>query len=133
MGHAYNYGLTTSGKAVALERVKINVGAAGAVSSFDQAGAGLVASISHPATGRYVIQLAPPFPPRLVACNPRMSAALLTSAILNARYKNASYSATTGQLEIMVSNATPAAADPASGDEIHVDMEFCRLNSIPLG
>lgn len=88
--------------------------------------AGLVSLVKHTATGTYVFQLTAPFPPKVVAISPDISAANATAALLRARYVNGSYNATTGQFTVVVSSAVPAAADGGASDELHVRMHFNR-------
>jgi hypothetical protein len=64
-----------------------------------------------------------------VTANVTLSASLATSAILNARYQTASYNPTTGQFVVLVSNATPAAADGSATDELHIDIKFNRYKN----
>lgn len=129
MGHMENYGLNTSSKGLLVEGVRVtglNVTVGQTCTIAEDCKSGLVASVTHTATGIYTFQLTTPFPPKVVVISPEISAAGPTSAILTARYQNASYNSTTGQFIINVSNATPAAADGGAADELHVDMKFNR-------
>lgn len=133
--HSYNYGLKTSGKGEIFESFKVAIGAAGAPGTITQAAANLVQSVTGGtgagATGTYTVQFNAPYPPSLITCIPHVSAAAANSAYRNARYKQGSYNATTGQLVIFVSDATPAAADPASGDHIYVTLTFEQYTNMP--
>lgn len=129
--HSYNFGLKTSGKGEIFESFSFAIGAAGAVGTILQAAANLVASVTHTGTGVYTVQLNAPYPPTLIVCEPRLSAAAANSAILTARYQSSSYSPTAGTFIINVTNATPAAADPASGDSIAVVLTFEQYTNMP--
>src|SRR5512138_2307498 len=129
MGHAYNNGLHTSSKGFTVDAVRVTgltVGLGSLCTIAEDCKSGLIQSVTHTATGVYTFQLSVPYPPKVVNINPKLSAAAANSAVLTARYQNASYNATTGQFIVNVTNATPAAADPAAADELHVEMNFNR-------
>lgn len=129
MGHAYNNGLHTSSKGLTIDAVRVtglNVAVGQLCTIAEDCKSGLIASVTHTATGVYTFQLSVPFPPKYVDIRPSISAAAVNSAILTARYQSASYNATTGQFIINVTNATPAAADGAATDELMVEMHFNR-------
>lgn len=131
MGHSLNYGLTTNAKGASWDQLRLTFDGAGAATIAEDCGAGLVASVAHTGAGVYTFQLVAPYPPKIIVAQPNMSALLATSAYRNARYKTGSYNATTGQFIVFVSDATPAAADPASGDEMHVDIVTRRYTANP--
>ena len=129
MGHMYAYGMNTASKGITVDGVRItglNVTVGQLCTIAEDAKAGLIASVTHTATGIYTFQLTLPFPPKVVGIQPALSAAAANSAILTARYQNGSYNSTTGQFIVNISNATPAAADGGAADELHVDMMFNR-------
>ena len=129
MGHSYNNGLHTSSKGITVDAVRVTaltVANGQLCTIAEDCKSGLVASVTHTGAGIYTFQLSAPYPPKVVNINPKLSAAAANSAILTARYQNASYNATTGQFIINVTNATPAAADPGASDELHVEMNFNR-------
>jgi hypothetical protein len=128
MGHSYNHGLVTSSKGLAIEFVKIT-GLNGATQTVDDGDSGIVTSCAKGATGIYTITLAKPRPPKLLACIPSIS-----SDMIFARYKDASYNATAGTLEIHLINDDDAAAgvavDGASTNELHVILIFNRYKNL---
>src|SRR5689334_22952861 len=129
MGHAYNNGLHTTSKGITVDAIRVtglNVANGQLCTIAEDCKSGLIASVTHTATGVYTFQLSVPYPPKVVGIKPDLSAASVTSAILTARYQNASYNATTGQFIINISNATPVAADGGAADELHVAMHFNR-------
>lgn len=129
MGHAYNNGLHTTSKGFTVDAVRVtglNVANGQLCTIAEDCKSGLIASVTHTAAGVYTFQLTAPYPPKVVNINPKLSCAAANSAILTARYQNASYNATTGQFIVNVTNATPAAADGGAADELHVEMNFNR-------
>lgn len=124
MAHAYNNGLHTSSKGITYDNLRVTGLNASPVVAED-CKSGLVASITRSGAGVYVLQLSLPFPPKLVNCTPVMASAGPTSAVLTARYQNASYNATLGQLTINVSAGT-VATDPGVADEMHIHLAFNR-------
>lgn len=129
MAHAYNNGLHTSSKGFTVDAIRVTgltVATGQLCTIAEDCKSGLIATVTHTATGVYTFQLSIPYPPKVVVIKPTLSAAAANSTILNARYQNASYNATTGQFIINVSNATPAAADPGAADELMVEMHFNR-------
>lgn len=129
MGHSYNNGLHTSSKGFTVDAVRVtglNVAVGQLCTIAEDCKSGLIASVTHTATGVYTFQLSAPFPPKVVNISPEISAASPAAALLRARYQNASYNATTGQFIVNVSNTTPAAADGGAADELHVAMNFNR-------
>ena len=141
MSYSYNHGLVTPMKGAVIAAVKITeleVGAGGTAIGADcvikQAGAGFVSSVEHDATGVYIIKLAAPYPPALLFCDPRISAAATTTDILTARYDSGSYDPATGWLTINVSDdddsGAPIAADGLDTDELHVLMVFTRYSTL---
>lgn len=129
MGHAYNNGLHTTSKGFTVDAVRVtalNVANGQLCTIAEDCKSGLIASVTHTAAGVYTFQLSAPFPPKYVVIKPTLSTASAAGALLNARYRNASYNATTGQFIVDVSNATPAAADPGAAEEMMVEMHFNR-------
>lgn len=129
MSHAYNNGLHTTSKGITYDAVRVTgltVATGQLCTIAEDAKSGLIASVTHTATGVYTFQLSIPYPPKYVGIRAQLSCAAANSAILSARYQDASYNATTGQFIINVTNATPAAADPASTNELMVEMAFNR-------
>lgn len=134
MGHSYNHGLVTSMKGAAIEAVRI-VGMDDATPSVDEGcGAGLVDSVAL-AAGVVTVQLAAPYPPKLIVCIPSYSAAAATTDIITARYVTDSYDETAGTFQIALSNdddaGAPIAASPGATDELHLLLVFGRYNGIP--
>lgn len=128
MGHAYNNGLHTTSKGVTYDVVRLTgLDGVATPSIAEDCKSGLVSSVTRSGAGTFVLQLSVPYPPKIVVCDPKVSATAANSALRHARYKKASYSNTTGQLTILVSDATPAAADLlAADDELHVTLAFNR-------
>lgn len=137
MGHALNYGLTTNMKGATFDAFKFAIGASGAVGALEDCGAGLVASITHgaPNSGTYTVQMAVPYPPKLVCCSPELAGVSATDPALVCRYVAGSYNATTGQFVLQVSSTptstTAGAADPANGSEVHVVLVTRRYTANP--
>lgn len=133
MGHSYNHGMVTSGKGMAFEAVRI-VGMDTSPCTVDeQASSGLVDSVTI-SSGLVTVQLAGPYPPRLVACIPAYSTASTTTDIITASYVTDSYDADAGTLQIALSNdddsGAPIAASPGATDELHLLMVFCRYTAL---
>lgn len=126
MGHSYNNGLHTSSKGITYDRVRVTGLNTTPCTIAEDCKSGLIASVTKGATGVYTFQLTAPYPPKVVEISATLSSAAANSAILVARYQNGSYSPTTGQFTINVSNATPAAADGGASDEMHVKLAFNR-------
>ena len=129
MGHSYNNGLHTSSKGFTVDCVRVTgltVANGQLCTIAEDCKSGLIASVTHTAAGVYTFQLSLPFPPKYVLVKPSLSRAGAASAILTPTYRDASYNATTGQFIIDISNATPAAADPASTNELMVELHFNR-------
>ena len=129
MGHMVGQGFGTSMKGAELEAVRItgmNVANGQLCTIAEDCKSGLVASVTHTSAGVYTFQLSIPFPPKVVTVNPKVSAALATSAYVHARYQSGSYNATTGQFVVLTSDATPAAVAGGATDELHVDIAFNR-------
>lgn len=133
MGHSYNHGLVTSMKGPALEAVRITGMNTSPCTIQEQGAAGLVASATI-AAGIVTVQLALPYPPKLIICHPYVSGSNATQAVIYARFVQGSYNATTGQFQVALSNApgpTPTAATPAAADELHLLLIFKRYNILP--
>lgn len=134
--HSYNYGLKCSGKGEIIENFSVAIGAAGAPGVISQCGANLIASVTGGtaagAAGTYTLTLNSPLPPKLIACDPAVSCALVTSAYRNARYKTGSYNSVTGTFVVFVSDSTPVAADPASGDSLQIQLVFEQYTNMPV-
>lgn len=133
MGHSYNHGLVTSGKGLTIEAVRITDLDTADCTVDEQASSGFVASAAI-ATGIVTVQLAGPYPPRMVVCIPKISTATATEDIITARYVEDSYDADAGTFEIALSNdddsGAPAAASPTADNELHVIMMFCRYTTL---
>lgn len=130
--HSYNHGVVTSGKGVAYEAFAVPIGGSGAPGTVSQSSSNLIASVAHPATGRYVFTLNLPYPPRLVVCIPHIATASPVGAVaLQAVYLRDSYNPATGVFEIQTTDLeTPALTDPASGDDLMVVMVFDRYTKV---
>jgi hypothetical protein len=133
MGHSYNHGLVTSMKGATIEAVRItDLDAADNVVA-EQSASGLVAS-SAIASGLVTVQLAAPYPPRLVVCLPALSGATTTTDLAFARYVDDSYDADAGTFQIALSNdddtGAPLALSPSATVELHILMIFCRYTGI---
>lgn len=129
MGHMLNNGFNTSSKGLTIEAVRVtglNVANGQLCTIAEDCKAGFIGSVTHTALGIYTFQCTIPFPPKVVNIDPKLSAALTTSALLTARYQSGSYNPTTGQFVILVTNSAAAAADGGATDELHVDMKFNR-------
>lgn len=131
MGFAYNYGLLTPMKGVAVTALKLtvlDVATGSNVTIAEDGNAGMVASVEHDATGVYIFQMAAPYPVSMIACIPMISNADGTTDLRFATYDSATYSATTGLFTVNVSNdddsGAPVLADPAATDEMHVILFF---------
>lgn len=133
MGHAYNYGVVTSAKGFTTECIRLKcTDGSGTLIIDEDCGAGLISSVSRSSAGLYVLQLAVPYPPKVIQVSPTLAPASQTTATLTCRYLRGSYSATAGTLSIAVSNAAgTGATDPANGDEIHIDLNFRRYTANP--
>lgn len=99
-------------KGVVLLSGKIVVGAAGAVTSSSIKGA----SVARSSAGVYTITLEDAYV-SLLACQASLLAALTTALKVCVQSADVSSAKT---IVLRVDNAIPAAADPASGNEIHV-------------
>lgn len=131
MGYSYNNGLHTSSKGMTQEAVRVtglNVALAGLCTIAEDSKSGLVARVTHTATGVYTFQLSAPFPPKYVGIRPSISAALPTSALLVARYQSNSYNPTTGQF-IVHTSVGGVATDGSATDELMVDLNFRRYTN----
>lgn len=129
MAHAYNNGLHTSSKGLTVDALRVtglNVANGQLCTIAEDCKSGLIASVTHTATGVYTFQMSLPYPPKLVVNNPTLSAASATAALLVARYQSVSYNATTGQFIINITNSSVAAADGGATDELHVSLNFNR-------
>jgi hypothetical protein len=130
MGHSYNNGLHTSSKGITVDAVRVTGLDTSPCTIAEDCKSGLISAVTKGVTGTYTFQLTAPYPPKLVVCLPDISAAAVTSDILTAKYKDASYNATTGQFVVFVSNdddsGAPVAADGASTNELHVFLMFNR-------
>lgn len=132
MGHSYNYGLVTSAKGMTSEAIRFVCTSAstGFLTLDEDCGAGLVSGITRTAQGIYTVQLALPYPPKVVTVVPTLAVAAETTTTLQCRYKTNSYSATAGTFVFFISTAAgTAAADPATGDRVHIDMKFRRYTA----
>ena len=128
MGHSYNNGLHTASKGITVDAVRVtglNVTVGQLCTIAEDAKAGLIASVTHTATGIYTFQLSLPFPPKVVLIHPYLSAVAGTSALNVARYINASYNATTGQF-IVHTSVAGTLTDGGAADELHVALHFNR-------
>ena len=128
MGHSYNNGLHTSSKGITVDAVRVtalNATVGQLCTIAEDCKSGLIASVTHTATGVYTFQLTLPYPPKQVVIQPTMSATAATSTVLAPRYQTGSYNATTGQFIVSVSNAGTA-TDGSATDELHVSMHFNR-------
>jgi hypothetical protein len=128
MGHAYNNGLHTTSKGVTYDVARITgLTNGGTLAVAEDCKSGLIQSVTRSSQGVYVVQLSVPYPAKIVVCHPMVSATVATSAYRHARYSKASYSNTTGQFTIFISDATPAAQDLlAADDELHLVLGFNR-------
>jgi len=129
MGHMYNNGMNTASKGLTVDAVRItalNVANGQLCTIAEDCKAGLISTVTHTAIGVYTFQLSVPYPPKVVNIQPSMTSAGPTDALLTARYRQASYNATTGQFIIDISTSAAAAADGGAANELHVDMKFNR-------
>lgn len=133
MGHSYNNGLHTSSKGITVDAVRVtgmNVANGSLCTIAEDCKSGLIASVTHTATGVYTFQLSAPYPPKMVNIQPQLSGDAVTDDLLHARYRAASYNATTGQFIVQVQNdddiTNAVAADGLATTELHVLMMFNR-------
>lgn len=132
MGHSFNNGLHTAAKrgltndVVAVTNLTV---ATGQTCTVDDCKAGLIASVTHTATGVYTFQLSAPYPPKLLHARASLTRANATTVALDCTVRDNSYSATTGQFIVDVSNATPAATDPAATNTMMVALNFARYTT----
>ena len=130
MGHSYNNGLHTTSKGITYDAVRVTGLNTTPCTIAEDCKSGLISGVTRGVTGEYVFQLTAPFPPKIVACIPHISGTSTTTDLLHARYKDASYNATTGQFTILVSDdddsGAPIAANGAAANELMVLMAFNR-------
>jgi hypothetical protein len=135
MGHTLNFGLTTNMKGATKDSLRVAIGASGAPTLTEDCGAGLIASVTLGTAGRYTFQMAKPYPPKLVTCKPQLAGVSATDPVVVARYEAGSYNATAGTFIVQCVNlptsTTAAAANPASGSELHVDLVTRRYTANP--
>lgn len=135
--HSYNHGLVTSSKGKAIEFVKVTdldeTPGAAVLCTVDDGDSNLILQVIHSATGTFDVYLNKPYPPKLLVCLPDMSSAAGITD-LDAAYKSGSYDATTGVFTVFVSNddgdGTPALADGAATDELHMMLVFSRYTTL---
>lgn len=130
MGHSYNNGLHTTSKGITYDAVRVTGLNTTPCTIAEDCKSGLISGVTKAVTGEYVFQLTAPYPPKLVICHPLLSGTSTITDLLFARYKDASYNATTGQFTVLVSNdddaGAPIAADALAANELHVLMAFNR-------
>ena len=134
MGHSPNFGLVTDMKGPVLDALTVTgltVANGQLCTIAEDCGAGLVASVTHTNTGVYTFQMAVPYYPKRVNVQCELSTSGAATAVLQARYQEGSYNATTGQFIIDVTNTAGAAADPASTNELHVLLVLRRYTANP--
>ena len=133
MGYMYNHGLVTTAKGASWEQFRLKcTDGSGTLVMDEDCGSGMVASMTRNSAGNYTIQLNKPYPPKVIQVDANIPAATATTAVTLARYVRGSYSATTGQWTLSVTNAAGTGAqDPANGDEIHVSINFRRYTANP--
>ena len=135
--HSYNHGLVTSSKGMAIEFVKVTdldeTPGAAVACTVDDGNSNLVLSVIHSATGTFDVTLNKPYPPSLLICIPEVSSAAGVTD-LSASYKSGSYVAATGTFTVYVQNddgdGTPALADGAATDELHMILVFGRYTTL---
>jgi hypothetical protein len=132
MGHAYNYGMVGSSKGLAVETLRlVCTDGSGTLSVAEDGKAGLVSAVTRNAQGDYTVQLAKPYPPKIVTIQGEASTAGKTTASVNVRYKTASYDATAGTFSFFTSDgAGTSAVDPANAQEIHLLVIFRRYTTM---
>ncbi len=137
MGYSYNHGLVTpmKGAVIFAARIKdLDEADGDDCTVADQGSAGYISSVEHDATGVYIIKLAAPYPPRLIACFPQISSAGATDDLRFARYDVDGYDEETGWITIHVTNDDDAgagvAADGSATDELHVMLIMARYSII---
>lgn len=135
--HSYNHGLVTSSKGAAIEFVKVTgldvTPGAAAACTVNDLKSGLILTCIHSATGVYDFTLTLPYPPSLVICQPTISRATGTTDLLFPSYVSASYSASAGTFQVVVSNdddsGAPILAAGAATDELHLVLVFRRYTT----
>ncbi len=133
MGHSYNHGLVTSMKGAAIEAFRVTDMDSSPCTVAEQCASGLVSSVTI-SSGLVTVQLAAPYPPRLVICQPTYSGTTTTTDIITARYVEDSYDPDAGTFDIALSNdddsGAPAAGSPAAADELHVLLIMRRYSAL---
>lgn len=131
MGHSYNNGLHTTSKGITIDAIRLTnltVTVGQTVTIAEDCKSGLIASVTHTATGVYTFQMTSPFLPKFVCIQPQLSGASATAATIQARYQTGSFNPTTGVF-IVHTTTGGAATDPGATDELHVDMRFRRYTT----
>lgn len=129
MGHTYNHGLVTSQKGAALEGFKCTFLSA-AATLVDNGKSGILSTtITHTSTGLYTFQLVVPYPPKEIAIIPSLNCVSASGTILIARYVHGSYSNSTGQFQVAITNTSNSATDPTDNTALHMLIMFQRYTT----
>lgn len=121
MGHQYNERTQTPMKMPIIFGISVQIGAAGAVGAIEQCDAGFIDSVVLVSPGLYRFKINGNHRPhKEVVILARVAPQTAATNNRQAYYDNGTYNATTGEFDIGVTDATPAAANPASGDALHV-------------
>lgn len=127
MGHSYNKNVNTPNKGLIIGWARVAIGASGAVGTIEQGDAGFIESVTKvgaAGTGLYRFKINGNHRPAIEgAILPKVNAVGAAAASgVDAYFRVGTYNATTGEFDITTATkaASPAAADPANGDHIHV-------------
>jgi len=128
--HMVNHGLVSAFKGFEIECFNFLIGTTGAVGALEQGKANFIDNVTRTSAGLYTIQVTLAYPAVLVTADPNLSLVGATDTVLRIGYVQGSYSNTTGQFQIQVTNTTgPSAADPVSGSSIMVNCVFRRYTA----
>ena len=121
MGYSYNHGLVTANKGIAITVVRITDLTEDDCTVAEDLGAGLVTGVENTETGKYTVQLAAPYPPKLFVI-PDISNADGVTDLRFATYETDSYDSEAGTFVVNISNdddtTAPVLADPGATDEL---------------
>lgn len=120
----FNQGLTTDSLGCNLSFVTVAIGATGAVGTINDFGGNTFASVVRVSAGLYRFTLNSPYPGNAgdIAVFPSLAMATPATSAKEIWYDVGTYNPATGSFDVQVTDraATPAAADPANGDSIHI-------------
>jgi hypothetical protein len=128
MGFKYVPGqLGTPLKNAVVSAVRVAIGGTGAVGTIEQSKAGFISGVVRVSAGLYRFTISGgAVPPRELVIIPAVASQTAAGSNRKAFYDNGTYTVTafnTATFDVQVTdlnNAGPAAADPVSGDSLHV-------------